>query len=162
MRDQIDLRLLFAVSGLTVVVGQPLLTLEPLAKVNRFEAVPVGFVLLGLGFAFNGQATSSPGFVGATVLWSIGDLVRLGRAYAVVALIAPAASLGRYMSVHGISRGVAAMVGPLFGTQLLEQARIGGTWYVLAFRAHHDRRRCVLPCGCLTSRRDRCGDAGDP
>jgi MFS family permease len=126
------LGLVFAISGLTIVVGQPLLTLGPVARLSHFRAMSFGFVLLGLGFALNGQVTSFPGFVVATILWSIGDLVLLGRAYALVALLAPAASRGRYMSVYGISWGVAAMLGPLLGTQLIEQVKIAGTWFVLA------------------------------
>ena len=126
------LGVLFAISALTIVLGQPLLVRGPVARLDRFRAMSLGFLLLAVGFALNGQVSSLAGFALATVVWSLGDLVLLGRAYALVAAIAPVASLARYMSAYGISWGIGAMVGPVLGTQLIDHVHVAGTWWVLA------------------------------
>ncbi|UKF80384.1 MFS transporter [Clavibacter californiensis] len=125
------LGVLLAVSALTIVIGQPLLTRGPVSRLGSTAAMSAGFVLLGAGFALVGQAADLPGLVAATVVWSLGDLILLGRATALVAAIAPAAARGRYLSAHGISWGVAAMVGPLLGTQLVARLHASGTWDAL-------------------------------
>ncbi len=122
---------LFAVSALTIVIGQPLVMHGPLTRLNHFTALAIGFVVLGAGFTLNGIATTLPGLIGATVVWSIGDLVLLGHAYALVAAIAPPTARGRYLSVYGVSWGVAAMLGPVVGTQLIAHLDVAGTWWVL-------------------------------
>lgn len=126
-----SLGILLAVSALTIVLGQPLLARGPLSRLGSTAGMAGGFVLMGLGFALVGRAADLPGLVAATVVWSLGDLILLGRATALVAAIAPAAARGRYLSAHGISWGIAAMVGPLLGTQLVARLHAAGTWDVL-------------------------------
>ncbi|AJW80223.1 MFS transporter [Clavibacter michiganensis] len=125
------LEVLLAASALTIVIGQPLLTRGPVSRLGSTAAMSAGFVLLGAGFALVGQAADLPGLVAATVVWSLGDLILLGRATALVAAIAPAAARGRYLSAYGVSWGVAAMVGPLLGTQLIARLHAAGTWDAL-------------------------------
>jgi len=122
---------LFAVSAVTIVVGQPLIMRGPLTRMSHFAALAIGFVVLGVGFILNGVATTLPGLIGATVVWSLGDLILLGHAYALVAAIAPLSARGRYMSVYGVSWGIAATVGPILGTQLITHLHVAGTWWVL-------------------------------
>lgn len=122
---------LFAVSAITIVVGQPLVMRGPISRLSHFSALTVGFVVLGAGFVLTGLTVTLPGLIGATVVWSIGDLLLLGRAYALVAAVAPASARGRYMSVYGVSWGIAAMVGPILGTQLISHLHVAGTWWVL-------------------------------
>lgn len=122
---------LFAVSAITIVVGQPLVMRGPISRLSHFSAQTVGFVVLGAGFVLTGLTVTLPGLIGPTVVWSIGDLLLLGRAYALVAAVAPASARGRYMSVYGVSWGIAAMVGPILGTQLISHLHVAGTWWVL-------------------------------
>ncbi|MEU6995754.1 hypothetical protein ABZ953_34520 [Streptomyces sp. NPDC046465] len=70
--------------------------------------------------------------MGATVVWSVGDLLLMGRVYAVVAGLAPAGAAGRYLAVYGTSWGVAGIAAPLVGTQLLERAGPAGLWSAMA------------------------------
>lgn len=72
-----------------------------------------------------------PRLIGTTVVWSLGDLVLLGHADALVAVIAPPSARGRNMSVYGVSWGIAAMIGPILGTQLITHLHVAGTWWVL-------------------------------
>lgn len=109
----------FMVAALTVVVGQPLLGHGPMARRGDWSALRVGYLLLAAGLLANGFASSLVGFLAAAVVWSLGDLVLLGRMYAVVARLAPAGARATYFSVYGLCWGLAAAMGPLVGTALL-------------------------------------------
>ena len=65
-------------------------------------------------------------------MWSLGDLLLLGRAYAVVAAIAPDHGRGRYLAVYGTSWGAAGVIAPVLGTQLLAHGGPVLAWSVLA------------------------------
>jgi MFS family permease len=130
--------LLFAVSAISVVLGQPLLRRGLLARLEPFRAMAVGYLLLGAGLLANGFAGTLPEFAAAAVLWSLGDLILLGRAYSLVADIAPEQSRAQYFAVYGLCWGAAAVLGPFAGTQLLEHAGPVGLWTV-----------CALACAAL-------------
>jgi MFS family permease len=80
----------------------------------------------------NSFARSIWEFIGATVIWSIGDIILLGRAMAVVASIAPAGERGRYMSVYGLNWGLAIAIAPFTGTQMLQRWGTSWTWGAIA------------------------------
>ncbi len=126
-----DVGLLLTVSAATVALAQPVLAGGPLARLDAFAAMALGYVLLGAGLVATGQAHGMVPLAAATVLWSLGDLVLLGRATAVVAGLAPAGARGGYLATYGIAWGVAAVAGPLVGTRLFA---VGGPlllWSVL-------------------------------
>lgn len=124
--------LLLALSATTMVLGQPLLAHPRVRALDDFTAMTLGYTVLGAGLALNGLATSTPAFAVATVVWSLGDLVLLGRAYTVVAGIAPPSARGRYLAVYGTSWGIAGIAAPLLGTQLLAHVGVRLTWAVVA------------------------------
>ena len=130
--------LLLTVSALVVVAGQPLLSRGPVARLDPWSAMAAGYLLLGAGLLANGFAVTLPQFAAATVLWSIGDLVLLGRAHALVADIAPEGARARYFSVYGLCWGAAAVLGPVAGTQLLDRAGPRVLWVA-----------CAAGCGAL-------------
>jgi len=115
-----------------MVLGQPVLAHPRVRGLDDFTAMALGYTVLGAGLALNGLATSTPAFAVATVAWSLGDLVLLGRAYTVVAGIAPATARGRYLAVYGTSWGIAGIAAPLLGTQLLAHAGVRLTWALVA------------------------------
>lgn len=114
--DPALLGLLLTLSAAVTVLGQVILARR---KIDDFTAMAYGFAVLGAGLALNGVVTSLVGFAIATVLWSIGDLILLGRAYTIVAAIAPKHARGRYLAAYGVSWGIAGILAPLIGTQLL-------------------------------------------
>lgn len=71
-------------------------------------------------------------FLASTVVWSLGDLLLIGRAYAVVAGLAPPGGTGRYMAVYGTSWGIAGVTAPLVGTQLLQHSGATALWTTMA------------------------------
>ncbi|WBB58166.1 MFS transporter [Streptomyces sp. WMMC500] len=127
-----DAGLLLAVSALVIVAGQPLLRLNPLSARSAPGAFATGGVLLAAGLAGYAVADGFGAHVAATVVWSLGDLLLVGRALAVVAGLAPPGGTGRYLAVYGTGWGIAAVVAPLLGTQLLDRAGVAGMWSVMA------------------------------
>ncbi|MEO3843538.1 MFS transporter [Streptomyces sp. B22F1] len=127
-----DAGLLLAVSALTVVAGQPLLRLEWLSARSAPPAFAIGGLLLAAGLTGYAVADSLSAHVIATVVWSLGDLLLVGRALAVVADLAPPRGTGRYLAVHGTGWGIAGVAAPLLGTQLLERAGVAAMWSVMA------------------------------
>jgi MFS family permease len=124
--------LLLTTSAATIVLAQPLLTLPWLSRLDDLSAMAWGYLVLAAGLLATGLVTGLMGFLAATVVWSLGDLVLMGRAYTLVAAIAPADGRGSYLAAYGLSWGVAAVVAPLLGTQLLDRAGVGATWATLA------------------------------
>jgi MFS family permease len=120
--------LLLTVSAATVVLAQPLLAHPRWRRLDDPIAIAIGFLVLAVGLALTGGATGAAGFLATTVVWSVGDVLIMGRAYALVSAIAPAMARGRYLAAYGTSWGAAAVVAPLLGTQLLERAGPGATW----------------------------------
>ncbi|KQX69440.1 MFS transporter [Angustibacter sp. Root456] len=128
------LGLLLTLSALTIALGQLVLR-RRVWSYRPFLAMAVGYSLLAIGLGLYGVATSRPTFALATVVWSAGDLLLIGHAYAVVVSIAPAGARGRYLSTYGLSWGLAAAVAPLAGTQLLARLGPAGFWAVVAVAA---------------------------
>ncbi|WP_369215670.1 MFS transporter [Streptomyces flavofungini] len=127
-----DAGLLFTVSAATVVAAQPALRLTRIAGLGAPAALALGYVLLALGMAGYALAHTLPAFAAATTVWSLGDVLVLGRATSVVATLAPAGAADRYLAVFGVSWGVATVVAPVSATQLLAHAGAGTLWGVTA------------------------------
>lgn len=123
---------LLTLSATTMVLGQPVLAHHWVRSVDDFTAMVLGYATLGMGLLLNGLVTSAPGFLVATVIWSLGDLVLLGRAQAVVASLAPASARGHYLAVYGVSWGIAGVAAPLLGTQLLSHGGPRLVWSAAA------------------------------
>ncbi|WP_343061534.1 MFS transporter [Nocardioides luti] len=147
------LGLLLTLGAATMVLGQPLLRLPHLRRLDDFRAMTLGYLVLAAGLLLTGLVTSRAGFAVATLLTALGDLVLLGRAYAVVVDVSPAHARGRYLAVYGTSWGLAAIVAPLLGTQLLVHGGPVLTWtvvaalcLVLAAAQPAIRRRLLAPC----------------
>lgn len=120
--------LLLTVSALTVVAAHPLLRVTRLRAQTPTAAMATGHLLCAAGLLGYAFASSLTGFVAVTVVFSLGDLMLLGRGSALVSCIGPASTRGRYLAIYGLGWGVAAVVAPLAGTQALSRLGIGWTW----------------------------------
>ena len=124
--------ILFTVSAVTIVAGQPLLRWRRLRDRSSFEAMTIGYAVLAVGLAANGLATTLPGFIVATLFWSVGDLLLLGHSWSIVSELATERARGSYLAVFGVSWGIAAVIAPLLGTQLLAHGGPALLWMSLA------------------------------
>ncbi|MEU6826728.1 MFS transporter [Streptomyces atriruber] len=127
-----DAGVLFTASALTIVLGQPLLRLKPLATLSTPVAFGVGYTLLAAGLAGYSAAHTLGAHLAPTIVWSLGDLILVGRAYALVAALAPAHGTGRYLAVYGTSWGIAGIAAPLIGTQLLQRWGPTALWLTMS------------------------------
>ncbi|MFG1810894.1 MFS transporter [Streptomyces sp. NPDC049040] len=127
-----DAGLLFTASAATIVAAQPLLRLGPLARLSAPVALGLGDLLLAAGLAGYAASDTRAGSLTATVVWSAGDVIVMGRAYALVSNLAPAGGTGRYLAVYGTSWGIAGIAAPVAGTQLIQHAGPTALWAVTA------------------------------
>ena len=124
--------LLLTVSAATIVLAQPVLALPWLRGLDDTAALAMGHLVLAAGLVLTGLATDLASYVVATVVWSLGDLVLLGRVYTLVSAIAPETGRGAYLAAFGTSWGIAAVIAPVLGTQLLAATGPTVTWALLA------------------------------
>jgi MFS family permease len=120
--------LILAVSAIAQVAVQPVLRTRRLQALENFQAMTLGYVLLAAGLIANGFSHSLLGFMAAAVVWSLADLILIGRALSIVAELAPEHARGRYLATYGLSWGVATAVAPLLSTQVYEAAGPVGLW----------------------------------
>ncbi|WP_214318206.1 MFS transporter [Nonomuraea sediminis] len=123
--DAADAGILFTVSAVVTVCGQPLLRVRGMSGA---VALTLGPVLMAAGLTGYALAHSFAGLVAATVVLGVGDVLIMGRMFAIVAGLAPEEARGRYLAVYGTSWGIATVVAPLVGTRLLEGAGAEGLW----------------------------------
>lgn len=119
--------LVLGLNGVLIIVFQPLL-LGVLTGRHRGRLLLLAGVLQGVGVALHGFADTLPAHVGAVFVWTIGEVLQAGLLASVVAALAPAHLRGRYLGVFGMSFGLAALVGPLLGTQVLERLGEAALW----------------------------------
>ncbi|MBT2385179.1 MFS transporter [Streptomyces sp. ISL-11] len=127
-----DAGLLFTASALTVVAAQPTLRLRGLAGLPAPQALALGYALLAIGLTGYAMAHTLPMFVIATALWSLGDVLIMGRVLSVVADLAPPGGTDRYLAAYGISWGIATVAAPITATQMLEHTGVAPLWIVTA------------------------------
>ncbi|WP_079126534.1 MFS transporter [Streptomyces sp. ERV7] len=127
-----DAGLLFTTSAVTVIAAQPALRLRRLTALPAPAALTVGYLLLATGLAGYAFAHSLPAFLIATAVWSLGDVIILGRAISVVADLAPPGTSDRYLAAYGISWGIATTAAPVTATQLLERTGVTTLWAATA------------------------------
>jgi MFS family permease len=94
--------------------------LSVLAVGALFYSVGLGSVALGRGFW---------GFWLSMVILTIGELIQSPTATTLAANLAPAEMRGRYMSLYGLTWGVASGVGPVLGGLLNDQLGPQAIWY---------------------------------
>ena len=119
--------LVLGLNGVLIIALQPLL-LGVLATRQRGRLLLVSSVLQGAGFAGHGLADTLPGHLAAVAVWTLGEVLQAGLLSSVVAQLAPPHLRGRYLGVFGFSFGLASLLAPLLGTQVLERFGQGALW----------------------------------
>lgn len=118
--------LVLGVNGLLIIVLQPLLLGVLTGRPDRL--LLWAGALQGIGFGATALADDLTGHLVALTVWTVGEVLGAGVIGALVGQLAPVHLRGRYMGVHGLSYGVAGLVAPLLGTQVLARAGEGSLW----------------------------------
>jgi MFS family permease len=114
-----DFALLLTLNGaLVVLLELPISSLTMHRNPRRMLAL--GFLLVGIGYALTGAATTWPMLAGTVVIWSFGEMIGAPVSYSYVADLAPPEIGGRYQGLFGLAWGTGAVTGPLLGGLLLQ------------------------------------------
>jgi MFS family permease len=117
---------LLSVNGLGVVVLQPLLG-PALARRDGARLLAASALLIGTGFGVNalaGWLPPLPVYLAGVALWTLGEVVGFPAGAAIVANLAPMELRGRYQGIFAMSWGIAFMIAPILGGEVL--TRLGG------------------------------------
>lgn len=128
--------LVLVTASVVGLAAQPLLRSRRSARISEGSThaaqIVGGYLLLAIGFAGFGFARSLAGFLSATVVSGVGEVLLAGHVLALVSTLAPADRRGRYLAAFGLSWGLAATLGPLPGTLLLEHVGDQMLWMIVA------------------------------
>lgn len=127
-----DAGLVMAASTLTFVLARPVVSTRPLAGLSPGAAFAAGYVLMAAGLAGYAVAHTLPALLGPTALWSLGNLLLMGRAFAVVSGLAPAGTSARYLAIYGLSWGFATVLAPLLSAWVIAAFGTGVLWAAMA------------------------------
>jgi MFS family permease len=102
------LGVLMSVNGLLVVVAQ----MPVSAWARRHNVMPLGFVLIGAGFALNGAAGAIPLLVVSVLVWTAGEMVMAPAAMSRIAELAPDGRQGRYQGYFAFTLASGQVTAP--------------------------------------------------
>jgi dipeptide/tripeptide permease len=120
--------LVMATATLTLVLFRPVLRMPMLARLSGPVACGTGFVLMAAGLAGYATAHSLAALLAPTTIWSAGNLLLSGRAFAVVTALAPPGATARYLAVYGLSWGIATVVAPVLATAVIGSLGSAALW----------------------------------
>jgi MFS family permease len=124
--------LLMTVSTLALVAARPAMRTRRLAALPTPAAFAAGYLLMAGGLAGYAVAHTLPALLAPTVAWSLGNLLLMGRAFAVVTELAPPGATARYLAVYGLSWGFATVAAPVLATWLIGAFGPGTLWTAMA------------------------------
>jgi MFS family permease len=124
--------LVMTVSTLALLAARPVMRLRRLADLPATAAFAAGYLLMAGGMAGFAVAHTLPAMLAPTVAWSLGNLLLMGRAFAVVTELAPPGATARYLAVYGLSWGFATVLAPVVGTWLIGAFGPGTLWTAMA------------------------------
>jgi MFS family permease len=130
--------LIMAAATGTLVLARPVLRNRRLATLSHSATFVLGYLLMAVGFGGYAIAHTLPTLLVPTAFYSLGNLLVMGRSFAMVSELAPVSASARYLAVYGLSWGVATLLAPLVGTWLIGMSGPGLLWGASA-----------AVCGCM-------------
>ena len=124
--------LLMTASTVTLLIARPALRIRRLAELTPGAAFAAGYLLMAAGLAGYAVAHTLPTLLGPTALYALGNLLLMGRSFAVVSDLAPPAGSARYLAVYGLSWGFATVLAPPLSTSLLDAFPPAALWTAMA------------------------------
>jgi MFS family permease len=95
----------------------------------------LGTTLYGIGFVMYGFVSTLPLMMAAMAIITVGEMVHVPIAQAVVADFAPASMRGRYMAMMGFSWIVPFAIGPLAAGAIMDHLDPSWVWYACGLLA---------------------------
>lgn len=94
-----------------------------------FPVMTIGALLYSIGIGSIALGTSFLSFLFSMVILSIGEMLLVPTTTTIIANLAPADKRGRYMSIYGLTWGVAIGIGPVLGGFLNDNIAPVEIWY---------------------------------
>ncbi|MBK8552837.1 MAG: MFS transporter [Ignavibacteria bacterium] len=117
-----------AVNGfLIILITIPISNMA--VKWNRFRAIAVAAVLLGLGFGFTVFADTLILFMISVANWTLGEIGATSVAPAIIADLSPPELRGVYQGIYGSAWGLAYFIGPIAGGWVYDNLGRSVLWY---------------------------------
>jgi MFS family permease len=120
--------LVMATATLTLIVSRPVLRIRLVAGLSGQVACGTGFALMAAGLTGYAIAHSLAGLLAPTAIWSAGNLLLSGRAFAVVTALAPPGAAARYLAVYGLSWGIATVAAPVLAAEVIGSFGPAALW----------------------------------
>jgi MFS family permease len=114
--------LAMAVNGIVIVAVQPVAGAW-LGRRDKTTMIGCGIGLFGLGFGLTALAATTWEYALCVAIWTLGEILTNGTAFALVAGLAPARLRGRYNGIFGLAFSLGYLIAPLAGTRLLAHGR---------------------------------------
>ncbi len=118
---------LIALNGVLIVLLQPIVS-RLLTGFPHHRVLAGAAVLVGAGFGLTGLMRTIPEFAGAITIWTLGEIVMAGIGPAVAADAAPLRLRGAYQGLFQAAGGAAALIAPIFGSQVMGRYGSGARW----------------------------------
>jgi predicted MFS family arabinose efflux permease len=116
-----------AVNGFVIAFLQPWSTLVT-ARVSARRVLALASILVGVGYGSYAFCTTEREWALATAVWTVGEILALPVASAVVAEMSPADLRGRYQGAFGLCFGVGMLAAPMIGCALLDAFGSRALW----------------------------------
>ena len=119
--------LALALNGALIALLQPAAG-RMLPRFNPALVLSVAALVVGIGYGAYSFCRSVPEYALATGIWSLGEILYLPTASALVANLAPQGLQGRYQGLFSMSFGIGFTLAPLTGPQLMERFGAAVLW----------------------------------
>ncbi len=119
--------IVLALNGVVIVLVQPFAG-KRLAEKDRPAVLAASMAIVGLGFGLGVLADNWWTYGLSVIVWTIGEIGYSAMVGAVFADLAPIDLRGSYMGFGGMAWGLGAVIGPLVGTRVLDDAGATTVW----------------------------------
>ena len=120
---------LMTINPVLIVLVQPWAG-EVIRHRSPLRVMSLASLLIGVGFGMNAWASSTPAYIAAIVLFTVGEILFAPASMSFVADLAPAPLRGRYQGVFAIAFTSAFAAAPALGGYLMTAA--GARWLWIA------------------------------
>ncbi len=118
--DKSQLGMLYTINGAVVIVFL-IKTNQLLKNIPNFIRIGCGAFIYVIAFLGYGMSENYTHLIISLIIMTFGEILAMAAIIAEVGKMAPENMVGRYMGIHGLSRGIALALGPYIGFLLFER-----------------------------------------
>ncbi|HCG64313.1 MAG: hypothetical protein CVV48_04435 [Spirochaetae bacterium HGW-Spirochaetae-4] len=121
---------LMSVNALTVLL-MTAFVIHLTLRVSRAISMAIGCLFYVVGFGLYAVCSSLPAFLGATFIWTIGEILLATNGNVFVNQHAPSTHRARFNSIVSVTTGLGSTLGPFAGGMILAHATYAFLWMVM-------------------------------